>query len=227
MSWIRIWLLWGAMIAACTATAEPIKILALGDSYTIGADVAEELRWPEQLAELLQDQDYPKVDIDYIARNGWTTRQLLRGIDEAQLNSSYDFVTLQIGVNDQYRGATATEFSQALPEVLDRAATIAGNPESVIVLAIPDYGLTPFASASEAASVADEITAFNKVLAEEARRRSMHYVSLDAMVSAAGNDPSLIAGGGPHFSGKMYARWAQAILPIAESVLSNKEHPDE
>ena len=45
-----------------------------------------------------------------------------------------------------------------------------GNPRRVLVLAIPDWGVTPFARSRDRAQVAAEIDAFNAACREEAAR---------------------------------------------------------
>jgi lysophospholipase L1-like esterase len=90
----------------CQPTAsEPVRILALGDSYTIGTGVAAAERWPVQLVALLRAAGWPAAEAELVARNGWTTAELLQGIQEANPpERGFDLVTLLIGVNNQYRG---------------------------------------------------------------------------------------------------------------------------
>ena len=89
------------------STAHPkdhLRILALGDSYTIGESVEEAGRWPVQLARALEDGGWPSVEVEIVATTGWTTSELGAGIDEADPPGPYGLVTLLIGVNNQYRG---------------------------------------------------------------------------------------------------------------------------
>jgi lysophospholipase L1-like esterase len=53
-----------------------LNYLALGDSYTIGEGVAEESRWPMQLAQALRSEGIALEDPDIIAVTGWTTDEL-------------------------------------------------------------------------------------------------------------------------------------------------------
>ena len=84
--------------------AAEVRILALGDSYTIGEGVAAEERWPIRLAAQLRARGLRVRAPTIIATTGWTTDELSAGIDAARPDSSYDLVTLLIGVNNQYRG---------------------------------------------------------------------------------------------------------------------------
>lgn len=82
-----------------------LRYLALGDSYTIGERVAENERFPNQLADALAKQEIYITNLRNIARTGWTTDELQTGIAAAVIaDSTFDMVSLLIGVNNQYRG---------------------------------------------------------------------------------------------------------------------------
>ena len=56
-------------------------MLALGDSYTIGESVALNERWPHQFVSELRKLGVIADDPDYIATTGWTTKNLLEGME--------------------------------------------------------------------------------------------------------------------------------------------------
>ena len=56
--------------------------LALGDSYTIGQSVSEEERFPAQTIALLTNDSLAFPTLQYIAVTGWTTQNLLYGIEQ-------------------------------------------------------------------------------------------------------------------------------------------------
>jgi len=196
------------------------KYLALGDSYTIGQNVEENQRFPVQLVEKLIEAG---VNIDkptIIARTGWTTANLAQGIEDANLTVTYDLVTLLIGVNNQYQGRDTAEYRKQFRELLNRSVGFANDIEKrVIVISIPDYGVTPFGSGN-AGKIAEEIDAFNKINREETELKKVQYVYITSISRVAKDDPSLIAGDGLHPSGKMYGLWVQAILPVAKNILN-------
>jgi lysophospholipase L1-like esterase len=192
-----------------------IRILALGDSYTIGEAVAEKERWPVRLAELLHAEP-PAI----VARTGWTTDELDAGIDAARITGAYDLVTLLIGVNNQYRGRGIEEYRTHFHALLRRAIGFAGGKAGrVIVVAIPDWGVTPFAEGRDRALIAREIDAFNAVNVDEASKAGARYADIVAISRRATTDRSLVAHDGLHPSGAMYEEWARLILPIARSAL--------
>ena len=101
--------------------AQPLRMLCLGDSYTIGEAVDETERFPNQAADLLRDRgfhfDKPKI----IATTGWTTDELHKAIDEANILETYDVATLLIGVNNQYRGRDLDNYKDEFNLLLQRA----------------------------------------------------------------------------------------------------------
>lgn len=190
-----------------------IRFLALGDSYTIGESVSEDERWPNQLAEVLQTNS-TSTKVTFIARTGWTTSELWDGIQAALPKPPYDVVSLLIGVNNQYRGLDIVEYREEFVFLLNKAIEYAGgDPDRVIVLSIPDWGVTLFARSRDSKAIAVEINQFNSVNKEEAEKAGAHYVDVTPISREAVTDSSLIASDGLHPSGKMYAEWAKLALP--------------
>ncbi|MGH8078339.1 MAG: GDSL-type esterase/lipase family protein, partial [Lysobacter sp.] len=146
-----------------------MSYLALGDSYTIGEGVPEAGRWPVQLAAALRREGIDLADPRIIATTGWTTDELATAIDAAEPVGSFDFVSLLIGVNNQYRGRSVAEYRSEFTALLKRAIGFTGGrADRVLVLSIPDWGVTPFAAAQFAqqqgrddAQIARELDAFN------------------------------------------------------------------
>ena len=196
-----------------------IRFLALGDSYTIGESVPEDERWPNQLAELIKsspqfDETNGSIEVTIMARTGWTTDELWNGIQAVKVEPPYDLVSLLIGVNNQYRGRDVQEYREGFVFLLNKAIEYAGSDSSrVIVLSIPDWGVTPFASSRDSKKIAVEINQFNTVNEEESIKAGVHYVDVTPISREAVTDASLIASDGLHPSGKMYAEWAKLALP--------------
>jgi lysophospholipase L1-like esterase len=200
-----------------------MRFLALGDSYTIGESVAPAERWPVQLAALLRTEGLDLGDPTIIAATGWTTDELSAGIDRANPQGAYDLVSLLIGVNNQYRGRSTDEYRQQFVELLQHAIGFAGGkPPHVVVLSIPDWGVTPFAAGRDSAAIAAAIDRFNAINREETERLSARYVDVTPISREAANDSSLIADDGLHPSSKMYAEWARLALPAVRAALAGK-----
>ena len=200
---------------------DPLRFLALGDSYTIGTGVEPYQSWPVQLAELVRDAGFRKVEPVIIARNGWSTGDLLEGITDAEIEDSYDFVSLLIGVNNQYRGYPESEYRSEFRVLLKIAGEYAdGRWDRVVVLSIPDWGAAPFAEGLDRDEIGAEIDAFNAINLEEAKAVGAHYLDVTSSSRRVFSEPDLAAEDGLHLSGKMYAEWAQLILDLLTPVLT-------
>jgi lysophospholipase L1-like esterase len=213
---------------APTRSADEARYLALGDSYTIGEGVDAEARWPAVLAARLRSEGTALGQPTIIATTGWTTDELDAAIDDAEragtVSGNYDLVTLLIGVNNQYRGRDAEEYRTEFRSLLARAIAFAGaRPDAVVVLSIPDWGVTAFAQDAAASDprragpvVAREIDAYNAVAREEVRRAGARWVDVTALSRA---HPDELTSDGLHPSAAQYARWAEAALPDARAAV--------
>jgi len=199
-----------------------VRFLALGDSYTIGESVDPAERWPAQLAAQLRERGLAIDDPILVARTGWTTDELTVAIDQADLRGAFDLVSLLIGVNNQYRGRDADEYRREFAALLRRAVGFAGKaPSRVLVLSIPDWGVTPFAAERDRATIAAEIDRFNAINRDETWQLGARYIDVTPVSRKAAADASLIAGDGLHPSGRMYAEWVRLVEPIALEALSS------
>lgn len=193
--------------------------LALGDSYTIGQDVPLQDNYPNQTIKLLsQDGLYGQLKI--IATTGWTTQQLQSAIADDTTLSTYDIVTLLIGVNNQYQGQAVEEYKPGFEDLLKKAIHLAAdNAGHVIVLSIPDWSVTPFAHGRDRNTIAGEIDAFNAVNKEISAKYNVKYLDVTPWTREAANDNSLLAGDGLHPSGIEYARWAKSLEGMINRIL--------
>lgn len=198
-----------------------LRFLALGDSYTIGEAVEPQARWPVQLAARLREKGVSMGDPILIARTGWTTDELDAAIDAAQPTGPFDLVSLLIGVNNQYRGRDRDAYRREFAGLLERAIDLAGGrPERVLVLSIPDWGVTPFAAGRDRAQIAREIDQFNLINRDEAVRRGARYVDVTPVSRRAAFEGGWLADDGLHPSAALYAEWARLALPEASAALT-------
>jgi lysophospholipase L1-like esterase len=199
------------------------RFLALGDSYTIGEGVEPSERWPVQLVRELRSGGTAIDDPAIVATTGWTTDELLDAIDGANLEGPFAIVTLLIGVNDQYRVRGSTRYHRGLAPLFDRALKFAdGVAQRVIVLSIPDWGVTPFAAGDFRTpdEISSEIDQFNDVNESGARQIGARYVDVTDISRLARTDRSLLTSDGLHPSGRMYALWVKELLPVARALLT-------
>ena len=199
-----------------------MRYLALGDSYTIGEGVEAAGRWPLQLATALREEGIALRDPRIIATTGWTTDELASAIDLAEPLGHWDLVTLLIGVNNQYRGRSVVDYRREFTELLDRAVGFANaRKDRVMVLSIPDWGVTPFAvhEASNRGNIAAEIDAFNAAAREVCEHRGVAFVDITPTSRDRGGDPDQVAEDELHPSAAMYTRWTELALPVARRLL--------
>lgn len=223
-----------AMLATGVAddahAAATASYLALGDSYTIGENVEPAGRWPMQLAAALRAESIVIDDPRIIATTGWTTDELSAAIDAAEpLGSDHALVSLLIGVNNQYRGRAVDEYTRAFAVLLERAIGFAGRrADRVFVLAIPDWGVTPFAADSgrDIAAIARELDAYNAAAAKICAERGVVFIDIAPVSRARGAEPAMLADDGLHPSAAMYIEWARLALPAVRRMLS-KDVPSE
>ncbi len=196
--------------------------LALGDSYTIGESVQPSESFPYQLQKLLKNNGSEVANPKIIATTGWTTDELQAAIKKENLSGTFSFVTLLIGVNNQYRGYPISTYKQEFSELLQTAITYAGGTKSrVFVISIPDWGVTPFGknSGRSPETIAAEIDRFNAVNQEITLAAGVSYTNITPASRTAATDISLIAADGLHPSAKMYSQWAEALFPKIAAVL--------
>ena len=200
-----------------------MKYLALGDSYTIGEGVAEDGRWPAVLAQALRAEGVALEDPRIIATTGWTTDELAAAIDAAEPLGEWDFVSLLVGVNNQYRGRSLENYREEFTTLLQRAIDFArGRAERVLVLAIPDWGVTPFGTASgrDVAQIARELDAFNAAAAAICAAHGVAFVDIAPVARVRGAEAAMLAEDGLHPSAAMYALWTAQALPVARRLLA-------
>ena len=200
--------------------------LALGDSYTIGEGVAPDDRWPVQLVSALRDRGISIEPPVLIAQTGWTTAEVIDALDASPTEPGCDFalVSLLIGVNDQYRGLGSTTFQLNFDRLLSRAiAHAAGRTDHVLVLSIPDWSVTPFASGDQRSRevIARDIDMFNRQLRLRALTCGARFIDITACSRRAADDSALLVSDGLHPSAAMYAQWAAIVLPEAIAALDS------
>ncbi|MUP46402.1 SGNH/GDSL hydrolase family protein [Gramella sp. BOM4] len=187
--------------------------LALGDSYTIGESVVETQRWPVQLAEQLRARGYKMAAPKIIAKTGWTTRDLLDGIErELDVQRDYDLVSILIGVNNQYQGKPLSEYEEELRTVFRKAVNHSRRMEKgVFAVSIPDYGYTPF-GARDREKISEEIDRFNAVFRRVAEDFGVEFFNITPISRQGIEEPELIASDDLHPSGLMYSYWVNHFV---------------
>jgi lysophospholipase L1-like esterase len=141
----------------------------------------------------------------------------------AKAEDGWDFVSLLIGVNNQYRGRGVDDYRGQFNDLLERAIAYAGDRANrVLVLSIPDWGITPFArrEGRDGAQIARELDHYNAAAREACNRHGVAFVDIAPVVRECGGEAEMLAEDGLHPSAAMYARWAHLALPVARGMLA-------
>jgi lysophospholipase L1-like esterase len=200
-------LLW---TCACNTkeSTKSCSLLSLGDSYTEGTHLNFSEAFPSQLAEMLKkSKGCEEVQLTSIAKHGWTSEQLLAQLPKD--SSQYQWITVLIGVNDQYDGVPIHTFEQNLIKICQWIAERT-PPNKVVLLTIPDYGVTPF-SRSRNLNPAQEIDDFNKVIVKIAGTFNFLTLYLTTDYRKIGFLPENLTFDSLHPSSTMYEKWAQKV----------------
>jgi len=196
--------------------------LALGDSYTIGEQVEPDMNFPNQLVTMLNKQSLQVAPPQIIAVTGWTTDELAAAIEKEDIKATYSFVTLLIGVNNQYRGRSIENYREEYTALLKQAIGFAGGDAShVFVLSIPDWGVTPFAEGRDRAQIAKDIDAYNNAKEEITKAHKCHWLEITESTREHGTDETYLVEDKLHYSGKEYAVWAERLVPTVTAEFIN------
>ena len=197
-----------------TPRESPYSFIALGDSYTIGEGENEDERWPNQFVDVAYEKG---VDFDQpmiIAETGWKTYDLLNAINQTNFTKKYDYISLLIGVNNQFNSKPIDEFEEDLDKLTDEMKKIKKNDGSIIIISIPDWGYTPFGESSDMSDISEQINLFNSSLRKLATTNGLIYVDVTEISRRGINEPDLITNDNLHPSGIMYLEWAKKIYNI-------------
>jgi acyl-CoA thioesterase I len=192
------------------------KILALGDSYTIGESVCDTCRFPEQLKQQLisETNSNKEFELKIIALSGWTTNDLLRSLNTQNDLIDYDLVTLLIGVNNQAQNYPFSTYETEFPQLIAKAILYAkSNKNNLVVISIPDYAFTPFGDGNS--SVSADINKYNDFAQNYCITNNITFINITDISRMGFENPSLVASDGLHPSELAYSKFVERILPIA------------
>ncbi|HEX4886939.1 MAG TPA: SGNH/GDSL hydrolase family protein [Luteibaculaceae bacterium] len=202
-----LWAVW----STTTVVAQVATYLPLGDSYTIGEGVDEADRFPNQLVQEFKQSEFQLRLLGNWACTGCTSQQLL----QAQLPHFFElkpnWVTLCIGVNDYVQGVDIDVFIRRFQQILDTITDAPWKPK-LIVLTIPDFGVTPAGSRyGKPAVIHQELEIWNRAIQIQAQKRKIPVIDLFEWSQQMKDIPSLVHTDKLHPSAIAYASWAKFI----------------
>lgn len=210
----------------CSVSAfaqQPIRYVALGDSYTIGTGAKKDEAWPSVMVKQLEDN---KIAIELIAnpsQNGWTTQDLIENELPVLDKSKANFVTLLIGVNDWVQGVDAKTFQKRFIAIVEHIQKQLPDKSMLLIITIPDFGVTPTGKRyGNGRDISKGIAEFNAIILAEAKKRNLKTVDLFEPSKQMATKKEWIAPDGLHPSAKGYAYWETVIYPLAYEMLGGK-----
>ena len=204
------------------AESKNFKLIALGDSYTIGQSVCEDCRFPAQLKDSLQARytEQDTFNLEIIAQTGWTTTNLKSAIASADPPNDFDLVTLLIGVNNQYQNKPFSLYETEFVELVNTAISLVGGDASkLIVVSIPDYAYTPFGQGSNALNISSELEMYNNYAQSYCAENNLKYVYITDITQEGLINTELVALDYLHPSTLAYTKFVERILPLALDIL--------
>ena len=202
------------------STSEKIRYAVIGDSYSCGEGAKPTESWPALMTQHLKSQG---VNVELVSNpsvTGWTTKDAIDKELPKYVNSDPNFATLLIGVNDWVQAVDETAFRNRLSYLLDSMLAVLPNKKRLLVVTIPDFGVTPTGPKyARGRNIHEGITQFNKIVTEEAHKRGLQVVDIFPLSKNMGHDKSLVAKDGLHPSAKAYAEWEKIIFPAALELL--------
>ena len=202
------------------AQKEKVRYAVIGDSYSCGEGAKPTESWPSLLTQHLKAQG---LDIELVSNpsvTGWTAKEAIDKELPKFVNSGPNFATLLIGVNDWVQGVDELSFRNRLSYLLDSMLAVLPNKKRLLVVTIPDFGVTPTGHKyARGRNIHEGIVGFNKIVSEEAHKRGLQVVDIFPISKKMGEDKSLVAKDGLHPSAKAYAEWEKLILPAALELL--------
>jgi len=203
--------------------AEPtqIRYVAIGDSYSIGEGASPNESWPAVLSRHLNENGLNVKLVANPSVTGWTTQQAIDHELPIFAKAKPDFATLLIGVNDWVQEVDEKTFRGRLAFLVDQMLSVLSNKKRLLVVTIPDFGVTPAGPRySRGRNISEGLAAFNRVVEEEAKLRGLRVVDIFELSKKMGSDNSLVAADGLHPSAKSYAEWERVIFPAVLDLLT-------
>ena len=210
-------------VAMAQPTPERIRYAVVGDSYSCGEGASPKESWPALLTQHLNTEG---LHVDLVSNpsvTGWTTKDAIDRELPKFINANPNFATLLTGVNDWVQGVDETTFRNRFSYLLDQMLAVLPNKKQLLVVTIPDFGVTPTGPKySRGRNIHEGIMQFNQIAIEEAHKRGLKVVDIFPLSKKMGKDKSLVAKDGLHPSAKAYAEWEKIIFPAALELLTKQ-----
>jgi len=203
------------VFAAQLVNANPMRYVAIGDSYTIATGIEEKNSWPSQLTQKLKSAGIKINLIEVLGMRGATSQQTLNEIMPLLKNLEPEFVTLLIGVNDWIReGISSSKFRTRIKSLIDKIQSNLPPPKKLLLITIPDFSCSPQKKNwGYGKSATNGITRLNKILKTEAALRDLVIVDIYPLSQNLCSQVGMFSDDGVHPSALQYSKWVDLIFP--------------
>ena len=202
------------VFAAQLVDANPIRYVAIGDSYTVATGIEEKDSWPSQLTQKLKSAGIKINLVKILGMRGATSQQTLNEVMPQLKNLKPGFITLLIGVNDWIReGISSSKFKIRIKNLIDE---IQSNlpPKKLLLITIPDFSCSPQKKNwGYGKSATNGITRLNKILKTEAALRDLVIVDIYPLSQNLCSQVGMFSDDGVHPSALQYSKWVDLIFP--------------
>ena len=195
--------------------ANPIRYIAIGDSYTVATGIEEKNSWPSQLTRKLTSAGIKIELIKTLGMRGATSQQTINEVLPLLKNFKPDFVTLLIGVNDWIReGISSSKFRIRIKSLIDEIQNNLQAPKIFLLVTIPDFSCSPQKKEwGYGKSATNGITRLNKILKTEAALRNLLMVDIYPLSQNICSQAGMFSSDGVHPSALQYSKWVDLIFP--------------
>jgi len=203
------------VFAAQLVDANPMRYVAIGDSYTIATGIEEKNSWPSQLTQKLKSAGIKINLIEVLGMRGATSQQTLNEVMPLLKNLEPEFITLLIGVNDWIReGISSSKFKTRIKSLIDKIQSNLPPPKKLLLITIPDFSCSPQKKNwGYGKSATNGITRLNKILKTEAALRDLVIVDIYPLSQNLCSQVGMFSDDGIHPSALQYSKWVDLIFP--------------
>ena len=203
------------VFAAQLVNANPMRYVAIGDSYTIATGIEGKNSWPSQLTQKLKSAGIKINLIEVLGMRGATSQQTLNEVMPLLKNLEPEFVTLLIGVNDWIReGISSSKFKIRIKSLIDEIQSNLPPPRKLLLITIPDFSCSPQKKNwGYGKSATNGITRLNKILKTEAALRDLVIVDIYPLSQNLCSQVEMFSDDGVHPSALQYSKWVDLIFP--------------
>ena len=202
-------------LTASSLDANPIRYIAIGDSYTVATGIDENHSWPSQLTRKLTSIGIRIDLIETLGMRRATSQQTLNEVLPLLKNLKPEFITLLIGVNDWIReGISSSKFKIRIKKLIDEIQKNLPLPGKFLLITIPDFSCSPQKiNWGYGKSGANGITRLNKILKTEAASRDLLVVDIFPLSQNLCSQVGMFSDDGVHPSALQYSKWVDLIFP--------------